>query len=387
MFSRRTEWDLSENPLSLALKELKAAGSSFIDLTESNPTQAGFHYPPQWLNAFVNADNFIYDPLSAGMLKAREAVCAYCALRGVLATPERVVLTASTSEAYSFLFRLLMNSGDGVLIPAPGYPLFSYLAGLNDVAEAHYRLVFDGKRWNIDFESLEKAARKGRAKAVVLVSPNNPTGSFVTREEFVRLNALCVKYGLAIISDEVFSDYVADKYKADYMSASSNTEVLSFAMAGLSKALALPQMKLGWIVVNGPKALAEQALARLDVIADTYLSVSTPVQNACVQWLPEAHLIRDEIMVRVGQNLAALQEAVKGAPNVELLPVEGGWYALLKLPMDIPEDEWVLRLLQQKHVYVHPGFYFDFEEEGMVVVSLLPEPTVFKAGVIALLSI
>jgi alanine-synthesizing transaminase len=387
MFSRRTEWDLSENPLSLALKELNAAGSSFIDLTESNPTRAGFHYPQEWLNAFLDTNNFIYDPLSNGMLKAREAVCSYYAGRGVNVSADRVVLTASTSEAYSFLFRLLMNPEDEVLIPAPGYPLFSYLAGLNDVKEVNYRLEFDGKRWSLDLDSIERAARKGRVRAIVLVSPNNPTGSFVRKEEFVRLNALCVKYGMAIISDEVFCDYVVDDHKADYVSAASNTGALSFAMAGLSKSLALPQMKLGWIVVNGPEALVQPALARLEVIADTYLSVSTPVQNACVQWLPEAHRIRDEIMARVGENLKALKEAVRASSDVELLPVQGGWYALLRLPMDIPEDEWVLRLLKEKHVYVHPGFYFDFEEEGVVVVSLLPVPATFEAGLAALLAV
>jgi aspartate/methionine/tyrosine aminotransferase len=385
MFARRTNWELSENPLSLALARRKALGREIFDLTESNPTSAGIGYPAATLlGAFNDPDNLVYAPEPAGLWRAREAVSAYFAARGTAVSPGNITLTASTSEAYSFLFRLLADPGDHVLLPAPSYPLFSYLAGISDIEAAYYQLYFDGASWRIDFESIVRAARSGRARAVVLVSPNNPTGSFIAPDELEQLNGLCAHYGMAIISDEVFSDYLSSATSRPYVSLASNAEVLSFALGGLSKALALPQMKLGWIAANGPAGVLKDALGRLEVIADTFLSVNTPVQNACVQWLPQAGSIQGQIMRRVEENRAFLARAAAGAA-IFLYPADGGWYAVLKAGLREPEDQWAVRLLEEQGVYVHPGFYFDFPAEGHIVLSLLPRGDVFRAGVERLL--
>lgn len=366
---------MSENPLSLELNALRAKGVVLFDLTVSNPTQAGIVYPPGLLASFADPANLIYAPDPRGLIRAREAVACYYADKQLELSPEDLILTSSSSEAYAFLFRLLMDPHDRVLLPAPSYPLFSYLAGLNDVDVAYYRLFFDGEAWRIDLDSLEEAADRD-AKAVVLVSPNNPTGSCVKPEEITRLNALCAKRGMAIISDEVFADYIFDTKKTAYRSLAGNTGALSFALGGLSKAMALPQMKLGWIAANGPKEQVRAALARLEVIADTYLSVNTPVQNAAAAWLPARAVIRDQVMARVMANYDYL---VKTAGTL-VFPVEGGWYAVLKLDLGVPEDEWALALLREAHVSVHPGFFFDFDEEGYVVVSLLTPEDVFREG-------
>jgi len=378
LFAKRTDWELSENPLSLELNALRAKGVVLFDLTESNPTRAGIVYPPQLLASFADPANLVYAPHPKGMLKAREAVACYYADKHLELSPENIVLTSSSSEAYAFLFRLLMDPNDRVLLPAPSYPLFSYLAGLSDVDVAYYRLFFDGEAWRIDFDSLEEAADRD-AKAVILVSPNNPTGSCVRGDEIVRLNALCSKNKMAIISDEVFADYIFDEKKTGYQSLAGNAGALSFALGGLSKAMAMPQMKLGWIAANGPKKQVEAALARLEVIADTYLSVNTPVQNAAGIWLPARALIRDQVMARVKANYDHLVKAVTG--TVKVFPVEGGWYAVLKADLGMPEDEWALELLREHHVSVHPGFFFDFDEEGFIVVSLLTPQEVFHEGI------
>ena len=383
MFAKRTDWELSENPLSLELSMLRAKGVPVFDLTESNPTRAGIVYPPELLASFADPANLVYAPHPKGMLKAREAVACYYADKHIELSPEDLVLTSSSSEAYAFLFRLLMDPNDRVLLPAPSYPLFSYLAGLNDVDVAYYRLFFDGKAWRIDLDSLEEAADRD-AKAVILVSPNNPTGSCVKPDEIARLNALCSKHKMAIISDEVFADYIFDEKRTAYRSLAGNTGALSFALGGLSKAMAMPQMKLGWIAANGPKKQVEAALARLEIIADTYLSVNTPVQNAAGVWLPARALIRDQVMARVRANYDHLVRAASDV--VKVFPVEGGWYAVLKTRLGVPEEEWALELLREHHVSVHPGYFFDFDEEGYVVVSLLTPEDTFCEGITRLLA-
>lgn len=388
MFSARTNWELSENPLSLALDGLKARGIGVLDLTESNPTRAGFSYPAQAIvDALSDRANLQYEPLAQGMLTAREAVAAYYGRRNIVIDPRHLTLTASSSEAYTFLFRLLADHGDKILLPAPSYPLFAYLAGLNDVEPLYYRLHFNDEAWELDTDSIISAAEqaKGRARAIVLVSPNNPTGSFMRREDFVRLNEICARFGLAIISDEVFSDYIWGGHSDEFASAAGNDGVLSFALGGLSKALALPQMKLGWIAANGPEGLRKEALARLDVIADTYLSVNTPVQRACAAWLRLDQDIQGQILRRVTGNFAYLQSALRDS-GIFLYPVEGGWYAVIRSSRFAPEDEWALGLLKEKHVYAHPGFYFDFAREGHVVLSLLPKEEVFQEGIGRLLN-
>ena len=385
LFSRRTQWDLCENPLSLELDRMRAAGVPFFDLTESNPTRAGLLAPQDTLLApLLDPANLRYDPHPKGMLSARLAVARYYAARGIQVPVEHIILTSGSSEAYTFLFRLLMDPHDRILLPVPGYPLFSYLAGLNDVETVFYRLCFDGESWRIDFDFLRQAARRG-AKAVVLVSPNNPTGSCVRPGEIALLNTLCTDMGMAIISDEVFADYVFDRMRTPCPSLAANTGALSFALGGLSKALALPQMKMGWIAVNGPADQVAEALSRLEVIADTYLSVNTPVQQASAVWLQAREAISAPVMARVRSNYGHLLAAAAAA-GVQVLPVEGGWYAVLRTEMGMPGDAWALKLLEQRHVFVHPGFFFDFEEEDFFVLSLLPQEDVFREGVAALFS-
>ncbi len=379
MFSRRTGWDLSENPIAPELDRLRADGVQLFDLTESNPTQAGIAYPPELvLKPFLDLENLVYAPQPKGSLKARTAIARDYADKGIQVPVDNIVLTASSSESYGFLFRLLADPNDRVLLPAPSYPLFAYLAGLNDVDVAYYNLFFDGGRWRIDLDSLEEAVDRG-ARAVVLVNPNNPTGSCVSPDELRRLNEICTAHGMALISDEVFLDYIFDPRVTGCPSLATNKGALSFALGGLSKGLALPQMKLGWIVVNGPEKEVKAALDRLEVIADTYLSVNTPAQNAAASWLAGGRAVREQIMARVKANDAFLRSVIP--PGARSFPVEGGWYALVQAELGCPEDEWALALLKEQHVIVHPGFFFDFGEEGVMVVSLLCKEDIFQEGI------
>ncbi|MBF0486171.1 MAG: pyridoxal phosphate-dependent aminotransferase [Candidatus Omnitrophica bacterium] len=385
-FSARTNWDLSENPLSLELETLKAKGVEIFDLTESNPTRAGFQYSPDiFLKPLTHPESLIYAPHPQGLLSAREAVARYYKEKGEVISPEQLVLTSSTSEAYSFLFRLLFNAGDRVLVPAPSYPLFSYLAGLNDVEVDYYQLEFSDGVWQINFPSIE-SSMTALTRAVILVSPNNPTGSSLKKEELKKLNKVCRAHNLAIISDEVFSDYLFDERDDICKTVAGNNAVPIFALGGVSKALAMPQMKLSWIVSNGPGDYLSQCMPRLEMIADTYLSVNTPVQNAASAWLKERHVIRDQVLNRVKENFSVLKKGVSKNPRVSLFPVEGGWYAVLKADLLLPEDEWAIKLLRDKQVYVHPGFYFDFKDEGYIVLSLLPRPEIFQEGIFRLMS-
>ena len=380
-FSERTNWELGENPLAQALTELRSSGAEIFDLTESNPTRCGFSYPPEmFLSPLASTDNLFYAPHPKGMLRARQAISDYYAARRASVDPERLVLTSATSEAYSFLFRMLFEPGDRVLVPAPSYPLFSYLAGLNDVEVDHYPITLRDGAWAIDTVSLESSV-KTITRAVILVSPNNPTGSCVKTAELAALNAIASRHGLSLICDEVFSDYIFGTNPDICPTLAENSGVPTFVLSGLSKALALPQMKLSWIAANGPEPILRQSLDRLEVIADTYLSVNTPVQNACAAWLPGSAAIRDQVLARVKENFAFLKEAVGSDGKGNVLPVEGGWYAVLRVDLDDPEDEWAVRLLRERRVYVHPGFYFDFEDEGNIVLSLLPPPERFREGV------
>ncbi len=358
MFSKRTQWDQELNDLHQVLDALKSSGTDVIDGTESNPTRCGFDYPPYWVNALADPLNMSYDPQSAGILSAREAVGKFCAF-----DPLQVLLTASTSESYSFLFRLLLDPKDHVLVPSPSYPLFQFLLELNDAHYDYYPLKYDNA-WGIDFDALEKLVRP-RTRAIVLVNPNNPTGSYLKKEELFLLNMFCKKHNLVIISDEVFMDYRLQE--GAFPTLKGNSDVLTFVLGGLSKALALPQMKLGWILTSGPQQPVQEALMRLEIIADTYLSVNTPVQHAVAGWLADAKNIQRQIIERVKTNLSALTAA-----GLKVLPVEGGWYAVISMP-HLKEEEFVLELLSKHHILIHPGFFFDFPETGYVVVSLLPK--------------
>lgn len=364
MFSSRLDWSLSANRLS----ELLKTKDRVLDLTESNPTNAGLEYPrEEILDAFSDERALRYEPDPRGLISAREAVSEYYG--NVPAS--RILLTASTSEAYSYLFKLLCDPGDEILSPRPSYPLFEFLAKLESVRVRQYSLRYDGG-WHIDFDSLSRAITP-RTRAIVVVNPNNPTGSFLKREELARL----MEFGLPILSDEVFSDYAFAPDSSRVSSLTASNEGLVFSMSGLSKIAALPQMKLGWIVASG--AGHEAALDRLELIADSYLSVATPVQVALPKLLSAAAQARTQILKRTRANLELLrQRTLQSAARP--LNVEGGWYAILQVPRTHSEEEWAIRLLDRHDVLVQPGFYYDFESEAFLVLSLLTAPEIFAQG-------
>jgi len=377
MFSSRFHWDFHPNRLTELLTLKRRAGAAVLDLTESNPTHAGFVYPPETMRAFNDPRALSYQPAPAGALDAREAVAAYYAARGCPVEAARILLTASTSEAYAYLFKLLTNAGDNVLVPRPSYPLFDYLANMESLEVRQYPLVYQGG-WAIDVEGLG-AAVNGRTRAVVLVHPNNPTGSFVKREELDALVGLCRERGLALISDEVFSDYAfaPDHNRAGTLAGV--TDCVAFSMSGLSKIAGLPQMKLGWIVVSGPTPLRTEAFEKLEWIADTYLSVSTPVQCAAGALLAAGGQVQMQIRERCATHLSLARAALAGSA-ANILGVEGGWYITVQVPRVRSEEEWCLELLAREDVLVQPGFFYDFTSEAYLVVSLLTAPEIFREG-------
>jgi alanine-synthesizing transaminase len=379
MFADRTNWELAANKLTMLLDELRRQNAPLLDLTESNPTACGFSYPPEVLSALANPNNLRYAPEAQGLLSARQAVCAYYAKKGIQLKPEQIFLTASTSEAYSFLFRLLLNPGDEALFPAPSYPLFQFLVDLNDIEMKTYPLVYGTTGWDIDSRELQDQIST-RTRAIVLVNPNNPTGSYIKSTEMAVINQCCGKHGLAIIADEVFLDYPFAGQEASHLSLANNASSLTFVMGGLSKALALPQMKLAWIVVNGPEPAVEKAIARLEVITDTYLSVNTPVQNALPVWLNYQDVVQRQIRERTANNREYVLNNMPSKNGVRFLQAQGGWYVVLRLPEDTDEETFVLDLLREDHVYIHPGYFFDFSEGAHAVVSLLPAEDVFQQG-------
>jgi hypothetical protein len=381
-FSSRTAWDRSENALAVELAEARRRGASLVDLTESNPTRAGLA-SAELVGLLGHPRGAAYAPVALGHAEARAAVARYHADRGLAVAADRVCLSASTSEAYGWLFKLLCERGDEVLIPAPSYPLFAFLAALEDVTLVHYPLSRD-EGFRVDLDALA-AAIGPRTRAVIMVHPNNPTGSFVRRDEARAIEALAREHGLALIVDEVFGDYAfADLAKDRLPSFAGRAEALTFVLSGLSKVVAQPQLKLGWIAVSGPEAIAEEAMGRLEVIADSYLSVSTPVQLALPEILARRGPIQAAIRARTAENLAAIDRAIAAAGEhapVRRLRVDGGWYAILEVPRTRDEDAWVELLVRQDQVIVHPGYFFDFAREGYLVVSLLPETGAFAEAI------
>ena len=368
MFSSRTRWDLTPNRLAALVAAKRASGARLLDLTESNPTRAGLAGPPGLLAALAHDDARAYDPLPFGRPAAREAVAADFARRGCDVRPERICLTASTSEAYAFLFKLLADPGDDVLVPRPGYPLFDFLAALESVAVRSYELRHDGT-WHLDVGALE-AELTPRTRAVVVVNPHNPTGAFLHADELAALQELCARRSLALVSDEVFADFAFGPGRDRVASVAADGPCLAFAMGGLSKSCGLPQLKLAWTAVSGPPALRDEALARLEVVADTYLSVSTPVQVAAPSLLARRAELQRPIAARLQANIGRVRAAVAGTA-ASLLEPEGGWYAVLRVPATLTEEERVVRLLETADVLVHPGYFFDFPGEAYLVVSLL----------------
>ena len=372
-FSGRFEWAQHPNRLSRLVARKRASGAPVLDLTVSNPIRVGLHYPDWILPALADPAGLVYDPNSAGLLRAREAVSRYYASRGARVEPEQVVLTASTSEAYSFLFKLLADPGDRVLAPKPSYPLFDFLGRLDGIELGHYQLRYEGGWW-LDVASL-KAAITPRTKAILAVSPNNPTGSCLRTEEWDQIVAICERNKLAFIVDEVFADF---RFIGNDTVSSDNT--LVFRLNGLSKILALPQMKLAWIVVEGDPEQRAAAIEALEIIADTYLSVATPVQLAAGKWLERRESVQRALLERLRENLAILEKVMQGSA-VELLPPEGGWSAVIRLPRTRTEEEWVLDLLASDNTLVQPGYFFDFEAEAYIVVSLLTPPEEMSKGI------
>ena len=379
MFSARTRWDLTANRLASLAAARRAEGAPLIDLTQSNPTQAGIPYPPDLLAPLSDPSALLYEPAPFGLRSAREAVAADYRRRGVAMPADHVILTASSSEAYGFLFKLLCDPGDAVLAPRPSYPLFEYLAGLESVAVEPYPLRYDGE-WHVDLGALDHAVTD-RTRAVVVVNPNNPTGSYVKREEASRIQEIAARAGAAVVSDEVFADYPLRAGRGRVACLAADGPALVFCLGGLSKSCGLPQLKLGWIAVSGPARVRDEALHRLEVVGDTYLSVGTPVQSALPALVGRAAELQAPIAARVAGNLDLLRRRFAPPCPVTLLEPEGGWYATLQVPATATEEDLVTRLLREDDVLVHPGYFFDFPREAYLVVSLLPTPETFARGI------
>ncbi len=383
MFSRRTPAPGAENRLTRALA---AHPRPVLDLTATNPTCARLPVDAApALALLADARGTRYSPDPRGLSAAREATSAYYAARGAAADPSRLVLTASSSEAYGWLFKLLAEPGDAVLVPAPSYPLLDALAALEGVELVRYRLP-EEDRWSVHASLVEEAAERAaalgrRVAAAVLVNPNNPTGTSISRSELAALSSVAARRGFALVSDEVFLDYRLEDRPGDVrVAAAGEGEALVFSLGGLSKSAALPQLKLGWILANGPAPLLGEALERLTWIADSYLSVGTPVQVALPGILAWGEAAAGALRARLRANHAALVTAFAGRPEATVAPLSGGWSAVLRLPAVEPEEELVLRLLAEEDLLVHPGYFFDFPHEAFLVASLLPEETTFREG-------
>ena len=377
MFANRTAWNLAPNRFSVALERARKAGGELLDLTESNPTRVGLRYPAGTVERLADPRGMEYRPEALGSASAREAVARYYREMGAEVSPDAIVLTSSTSEAYAFVFHLLCDAGDEVLVGAPSYPLFDFLASLQDVKLAPYPLLYD-HGWQIDFHSLEQ--RLGtRTRALMLVHPNNPTGSYVKPEERERLNQLCAPREMALVADEVFLDYALGG--AAPFTFAANAGTLTFTLSGLSKVVALPQMKLSWIVVSGPKAARDAALQRLEVIADTYLSVGTAVQLALPGLLAERRELQKQIGERIRGNLAELDRLLAKQKTCARLELEAGWYAVVRVPATRSDEDLAILVLERDGVVVHPGHFYDFPSAGYLVLSLLPRPERFAEGV------
>ncbi|HEV8490922.1 MAG TPA: pyridoxal phosphate-dependent aminotransferase [Candidatus Angelobacter sp.] len=376
MFASRTNWNLKPNRLAEALERHKSSGRRLLDLSASNPTECGFNYnAPAILQALGNAESLQYRPDPRGLKSARQAVSDYYAERGEHVSVDDLLLTASTSEAYSFIFRLLCNPGDELLIPTPSYPLFDFLADVNDVKLIRYPLFYD-HGWHIDIHALKQAVTP-RTRGVIVVHPNNPTGHFTRPEEVAQLNQLCSANQMAVIADEVFLDFSLGAAAKSFV---GNTGALTFTMSGISKISGLPQMKLAWLAISGPANLKREALVRLEMIADTYLSLNAPIQLAAPVLLQQRAAFQQQLMARVRANLAELDAQLTREKKFDRLNVEGGWYAVLRVPATRSDEDLAIDLLEKHDVYVHPGHFFDFPGEGYLVVSLITPEQDFAEG-------
>jgi alanine-synthesizing transaminase len=383
MFAKRTNWNLETNRLSAALSAHRAAGKPLIDLMLSNPTECGFLYDQEAiLNALRNPAALRYEPNPRGLDVARGAVAQYYAERAAIISNDDIFLTTSTSEAYSYVFRTLCDPGDELLIPAPSYPLFEFLADIQDVRLVRYQLIYD-HGWQIDFHGLEQAITL-RTRGVIVVHPNNPTGHFTKPEEMRKLNEMCATREIAIIADEVFLDFTLKEKQIATFAA--NSGALTFTMSGLSKICGLPQMKAAWLTVSGAEVPKVDALARLEVIADTYLSMSAPIQWAMPALLGQRHAFQKQVIDRVNENLSELDRQLARQKSCSRLEVEGGWNAVIRVPATRSDEDPALELLASHSVYIHPGHFYDFPAEGYFVASLISPPIEFARGIKSLLS-
>lgn len=389
MFSKRTDWKLEENSYTRALRQHRLSGREIIDLTVSNPTTCGFSFDEKAiLGALQNQAALRYEPEPKGLAAAQAAVVEYYAQKttGARLDPERLILTTGTSEAYSFLFRLLCEPGDEIVIAHPSYPLLDFLSDIQDVKLRAFQFVYD-HGWQIDFAGL-RAATSARTRAILLIHPNNPTGHFIGRDEAAQLNAICAEHQIALIVDEVFLDYeirATETGRKRHPSFVGNDRTLTFVLSGLSKIAGLPQMKLGWIAASGPDAVVRDAMDRLEVIADTYLSLSTPLQWALPVLLGQRASMQAQIAARTEANLAQLDRRLAGQSLVSRLEMEGGWNAVLRVPAVQSDEEFAIRLLEERSVLVQPGHFYDFAHEGYLVASLLPRLEEFRDGIERLL--
>lgn len=380
MFSKRTDWNLTPNRFTMAQREIQASGAKLLDLTASNPTRVGIRYDSETiLSALAAPESLDYDPQAKGLLSARQVIANYYREQhdAYDLNPENIILTTSTSEAYSFVFRLLCNSGDEVLVPKPSYPLFDFLADLQDVKLVPYPLIYD-HGWQIDFPSLYKAVTH-RTRALVLVHPNNPTGSYVRSEERPVVNSFCREYSLSLIVDEVFLDYSHDG--AQRNSFVNNHEVLTFSLTGLSKISGLPQMKVAWLAASGANERVAEAVTRLELIADTFLSMNAPIQAAVPTLLQQRKNVQPVLLDRLRANLEELDRQLAKHPSVKRLDVEGGWYAVLRVPVTQSDEELAIEIMNKCSVLVHPGHFYDFPADGYLIVSLITPAGEFREGI------
>ncbi|HEX4156710.1 MAG TPA: pyridoxal phosphate-dependent aminotransferase [Acidobacteriaceae bacterium] len=390
-FSTRTAWELTENALTQRLRERRERGGEVLDLTVSNPTACGFRYDANdLLSPLSQPAALIYDPQPFGLASARAAVAEYYRDHNADIPIENICLTTSTSEAYSYLFRLLCDPGDEILIARPSYPLFAFIAQLDSVRLREYPLQYDPgashtspHAWTIDLDAL-RASITPRTRALIVVHPNNPTGNYASAAEREALESLCTEHSLALIVDEVFLDYPISPSTHPHTFAAANSSALTFVLSGISKVCALPQMKLSWIVIppaaSGPNPLLQQALARLEVIADTFLSVNAPTQAALPHWLAHRSTIQNQIRERVVRNLAALDRRLHNSRSstAQRLALEAGWTAVLRVPRTIEGQPFAEAALDHG-VLLQPGEFYGLPE-GRAVLSLLTPPESFDAG-------
>ena len=383
MFAKRTNWNLKANRLSEALANRRASGKPLIDLTVSNPTKCGFQYDrDEMLQPLANPSSVSYDPESRGLELARNAVAQYYSALGTQISIDDIFLTTSTSEAYSFIFRLLCNPGDELLVPAPSYPLFEFLSEIQDVKLLRYPLLYD-HGWQVDFHALQ-AVISPQTRGVVVVNPNNPTGNYIKPDEMKKLNEICMEREIAIIADEVFLDFVLGLEKL--ASFASNNGALTFVLSGLSKISGLPQMKAAWLIVSGPDRAKSDASARLEVIADTYLSMNAPVQLAMPRFLESRFDFQRQIISRIRKNLLELDRQLQRQKACSRLEIEGGWYVVLRVPATRSDEELAIEFLTRCDVYIHPGHFYDFTSDGNLIVSLITPENDFAEGISRLLS-